>query len=47
MTGRRRSFLDHWATEHGMTVDEAMKQFPEKAGIARYGQPEEIAGLIA
>ena len=47
MTGRRRSFLDHWAPEHGMTVDEAMKQFPEKAGIARYGQPEEIAGLIA
>ena len=47
MTGRRRSFLDHWASEHGMTVEEAMKQFPEKAGIARYGQPEEIAGLIA
>jgi 3-oxoacyl-[acyl-carrier protein] reductase len=46
MTGRRRSFLDHWAPEHGMTVDEAMKQFPEEAGIARYGQPEEIAGLI-
>jgi 3-oxoacyl-[acyl-carrier protein] reductase len=47
MTGRRRSFLDHWAPEHGMTVAEAMKQFPEKAGIARYGQPEEIAGIIA
>ena len=26
---------------------EAMRQFPEKAGIARYGEPEEIAGLIA
>lgn len=47
MTGRRRSFLDHWAPEHGMTVDDAMKQFPEKAGIARYGEPEEIAGLMA
>ena len=47
MTGRRRSFLDHWAPEHGMSVEEAIKQFPEKAGIARYGEPEEIAGLMA
>jgi 3-oxoacyl-[acyl-carrier protein] reductase len=47
MTGRRRSFLNHWAPEHGMSVEEATKQFPEKAGIARYGKPEEIAGLMA
>ena len=47
MTGRRRSFLDRWAPAHGMSLDEAMKQFPEKAGIARYGEPEEIAGLMA
>src|SRR5580704_2472522 len=47
MTGRRRSFLDHWAPEHGMSVAEAIKQFPEKAGIARYGEPDEIAGLMA
>jgi NAD(P)-dependent dehydrogenase (short-subunit alcohol dehydrogenase family) len=47
MTGRRRSFLDHWAPEHGMSVEQAMKQFPEQAGIARYGEPEEIAGLMA
>ena len=47
MTGRRRSFIDHWAPEHGMSVEEAMKRFPEEAGIARYGEPEEIAGLIA
>jgi 3-oxoacyl-[acyl-carrier protein] reductase len=47
MTGRRRSFLEHWAPEHGMSVEEAAKQFPEKAGIARYGEPEEIAGLMA
>src|SRR6202041_3355947 len=47
MTGRRRSFLDKWAPDHGMSVDEATKQFPEKAGIARYGEPEEIAGLMA
>src|SRR5882724_7678322 len=47
MTGRRRSFLDRWAPEHGMSVEEEMKQLPEKAGIARYGEPEEIAGLMA
>jgi 3-oxoacyl-[acyl-carrier protein] reductase len=47
MTDRRRSFMDHWAPDHGMSVEEAMKQFPEKAGIARYGKPEEIADLMA
>jgi 3-oxoacyl-[acyl-carrier protein] reductase len=47
MTGRRRSFMDHWAPEHGMSAEEAMKQFPEKAGIARYGKPEEVADLMA
>ena len=47
MTGRRRSFMEHWAPEHGMSVAEAMKQFPERAGIARYGEPDEIAGLMA
>ncbi len=47
MTGRRRSFMEHWAPEHNMSVEEAMKQFPEKAGIARYGTPEEIADLMA
>jgi 3-oxoacyl-[acyl-carrier protein] reductase len=47
MTGRRRSFMERWAPQHGMSVEAATKQFPEKAGIARYGQPEEIAGLMA
>jgi 3-oxoacyl-[acyl-carrier protein] reductase len=47
MTGRRRSFMEHWAPEHGMNVEEAMKQFPEKVGIARYGKPEEVADLLA
>jgi 3-oxoacyl-[acyl-carrier protein] reductase len=47
MTGRRRSFMEHWAPEHNMSVEEAIKQFPEKAGIARYGTPEEIADLMA
>ncbi|MGO9422890.1 SDR family oxidoreductase [Roseiarcus sp.] len=47
MTGRRRSYLQHWAPLHGMTVEEATENFPREAGIARYGQPEEIAELMA
>lgn len=47
MTGRRRSFLEKWAPAHNMSVEEAIKRFPEEAGISRYGQPEEIAALLA
>lgn len=47
MTGRRRSFMEKWAPAHNMTVDEAMKEFPKEVGISRYGQPEEIADLLA
>jgi 3-oxoacyl-[acyl-carrier protein] reductase len=47
MTGRRRSYLEHWAPLHGMTAAEAMERFPRDAGIARYGEPEEIAELMA
>jgi 3-oxoacyl-[acyl-carrier protein] reductase len=47
MTGRRRSYLQHWAPLHNMTVEEATARFPKEAGIARYGEPEEIAQLMA
>jgi len=47
MTGRRRSYLQHWAPLHGMTAEEAMAAFPQEAGIARYGEPQEIAELMA
>ena len=47
MTGRRRSYLQRWAPLHDMTVEEATGNFPKEAGIARYGQPEEIAELMA
>jgi len=47
MTGRRRSYLEHWASTHGMSVEEATIRFPQEAGIARYGDPEEIAELMA
>src|ERR1700690_4375236 len=47
MTGGRRSYLEHWSSIHRMTVAEATEKFPQDAGIARYGKPEEIAELIA
>ena len=47
MTGRRRSYLQHWAPLHHMTVEEATDRFPKEAGIARYGEPEELAELMA
>jgi 3-oxoacyl-[acyl-carrier protein] reductase len=47
MTGRRQSFFAKWAPAHNMSVEEAMKKFPEEAGISRFGKPEEIAGLMA
>ncbi len=47
MTGRRRSYLAHWAPLHNMSVEAATEKFPQEAGIARYGEPEEIAELMA
>ncbi|WP_457298560.1 SDR family oxidoreductase [Phyllobacterium sp. P5_D12] len=47
MTGRRRSYLEHWASIHGISVEAATAKFPQDAGIARYGEPEEIAELMA
>jgi 3-oxoacyl-[acyl-carrier protein] reductase len=47
MTGRRRSYLQHWTPLHHMTVEEATERFPKEAGIARYGEPEELAELMA
>ena len=47
MTGRRQSYLEHWAPLHNMTVAEATEKFPREAGISRYGTPEEIGELMA
>ncbi|NEI99005.1 SDR family oxidoreductase [Rhizobium ruizarguesonis] len=47
MTGRRLSYLKHWAPLHGVSVEEATARFLKQAGIARYGEPEEIAELMA
>jgi 3-oxoacyl-[acyl-carrier protein] reductase len=47
MTGRRQAFFEKWAPAHNLTVDEAIKTFPEQASIARLGKPEEIADLMS
>ena len=47
MTGRRQSFFEKWAPAHNLTVEEAVRKFPEEVGIARFGKLEEIADLLA
>src|SRR5271155_255444 len=47
MTGRRRAFFESWAPAHNLTVEEAIRKFPEQAGITRFGRPEEIADLMS
>ena len=47
LTNRRKTYMEKYAPAHNMTVEEAMEKFPSQAGITRYGQPEEIADLIA
>jgi 3-oxoacyl-[acyl-carrier protein] reductase len=32
---------------HDLTVEEAVKKYPEQSGISRFGEPEEIADLLA
>jgi 3-oxoacyl-[acyl-carrier protein] reductase len=46
MTARRQSFFAKWAPAHNLTVAEAIRKFPEEAGISRFGRPEEIADLL-
>jgi 3-oxoacyl-[acyl-carrier protein] reductase len=46
MTRRRKSFFEKWAPAHNLTVEDAIKKFPDEAGIARFGRPEEIADLL-
>ena len=47
MTGRRKSFFAKWAPANHLTYEEAVKRFPDEVGIARFGEPEEIAELMA
>jgi 3-oxoacyl-[acyl-carrier protein] reductase len=47
MTNRRRTYLEKWAAARDMPVAEAVEKFPAEAGIRRFGEPEEIAELMA
>ena len=47
MTERRLGLLDKGAQAQGITVDEMKARFVRSAGIERFGQPEEVADLIA
>jgi 3-oxoacyl-[acyl-carrier protein] reductase len=47
LTHRRQTYLEKYAPAHSMTVEEALQKFPAEAGITRYGQPEDIANLMA
>lgn len=47
MTGRRLAMIARYAEARGMTVEDALPYYAKEAGIARFGQPEEIAELVA
>ena len=47
MTGRRRSMLEAYARDHDQTVEQSTHQFAAESGIARYGEPRDVAELIA
>ncbi len=47
MTERRLGLLRKGAAARGITLEEMNAQFIQAAGIDRFGEPEEIAGLIA
>ena len=47
MTNRRRTYLEKWAPAHNMTVAEALEKFPAEVGIGRFGEPEDLAELMA
>jgi 3-oxoacyl-[acyl-carrier protein] reductase len=47
MTGRRLGMIEKLAATRGVTVEEAKQKMLAQAGVARYGEPEEIAELMA
>jgi len=47
LTNRRKTYMEKYAPLHNLTVEEALEKFPSEAGITRYGQPEDIANLMA
>ncbi|CAN5332970.1 3-oxoacyl-[acyl-carrier-protein] reductase [soil metagenome] len=47
MTGRRLSMIEHFAATRGLQLKDAMQTYAREAGISRFGEPEDIAALIA
>jgi 3-oxoacyl-[acyl-carrier protein] reductase len=47
MSNRRIGFLKKWSVANNMSLEEAKTKFLEEAHIERYGQPDEVAHLIA
>ncbi|SEI50487.1 3-oxoacyl-[acyl-carrier protein] reductase [Dyadobacter sp. SG02] len=47
MTGRRQAFLEKIASSGEVTMDQAAQSFLRESRIHRFGQPEEVAELIA
>jgi NAD(P)-dependent dehydrogenase (short-subunit alcohol dehydrogenase family) len=47
MTGRRLAMLEKASTTQKITLEEAKQRFLRQAGIRRFGEPEEIADVMA
>jgi len=47
MSNRRIGFLKKWSASNHMTMEEAKTKFLVEAHIERYGEPQEIAELMA
>jgi 3-oxoacyl-[acyl-carrier protein] reductase len=47
MTGRRLGMIERWAAAHMVPVEEAKQTLLLQSGIARYGEPRDIAELMA
>jgi len=47
MTGRRLSMIERWASVHKVGIDEAKQELLVRSGIGRYGEPQDIADLMA
>jgi 3-oxoacyl-[acyl-carrier protein] reductase len=47
MSERRINFLKKWSAEKQLSIAEAKARFLEDTKIARYGEPEDIAEMIA
>jgi 3-oxoacyl-[acyl-carrier protein] reductase len=47
MTGRRLSMIEKWAAAHKVSVDQAEQTLLTRSGIGRYGEPQDVAELMA